>query len=242
MKGKITILERADLGPVIARADHQENAIEVNAKAFYALPPMVQEFVLCHEVCHLKHNEWDEARTNRLASQLFLSRSKNAADRKERERFLSYIDGSDSNYSNWWQAIIAAIPALANLGMSIYTSVKNQNAYWYSWDDATRRSNLDTLLRAAFEESRKSSTHSAAEFFWAQMQAYTNKDSSLDQFMNRSGNAIVGQYVRKYEKEYGFGFEEVTPIDITAYPLVIVAIGAVAALLIYWIIKKLKKK
>ena len=242
MKGKITILERADLGPVIARADHQENAIEVNAKAFYALPPMVQEFVLCHEVCHLKHNEWDEARTNRLASRLFLSRAKSADDLRERERFLSYIDGSDSQYSNWWQAIIAAIPALANLGFSIYASVKNQNAGWYSWDDATRRSNLDAMMRAAFEQSRRSARHSASEYFWAQMQAYTNKDDSLDQFMNRSGNAIVGQYARKYAQEYGFGFAEVTPVDLTAYPIVIVAIGAVAALLIYWIIKKTKKK
>jgi len=36
---------------------------------------MVQEFVLCHEVCHLKYEEWDEAETNRLAARLFLDRA-----------------------------------------------------------------------------------------------------------------------------------------------------------------------
>ena len=238
---KITIVERKDLGPVLARADHQENAIEVNGKAFYALPPMVQEFVLCHEVCHLQHNEWNEARTNRLASELFIRRSKSADDRMERERFLSYLDGTDGQYSNWWQAVIAAIPAMFNLGTTIYGVVKNQNAGWYSWDDTSKRANLDTMLKQAFEQSRKSGSQSAAEYFWAQMQIYTNKDDSLDQFMNRSGNAIVGQYVKKYEKAYGFGFKEVTPIDITAYPLAIVAIGGLIAFIVYKIIKKYKK-
>ncbi len=53
---KITIRE-ASLGPVIARADHEDGAIEVNKDYFYRLPAAVQEYVLCHEVCHLKHDE-----------------------------------------------------------------------------------------------------------------------------------------------------------------------------------------
>lgn len=238
---KIAILERDDLGPVLARADHQENAIEVNGMVFYALPPLVQEFVLCHEVCHLEHDEWNEARTNQLAARLFLERARSDADRDQRQRFLSYLDGTDGDYSNWWQAVIAAIPAVFNLGTTIYGIVKNQNAGWYSWDTATQQSNLKAMLKASFEESRKSSSRSAADFFWEQLQYYTNKDDSLEKFLGRSGNAWVRQYIAKYEKSYGFGFDEVTPIDITAYPLVIVAIGAVVAFIIYRIIKKSKK-
>ena len=238
---KIAILERDDLGPVLARADHEENAIEVNGRAFYALPPLVQEFVLCHEVCHLVHNEWDEARTNQLAARLFLERARSAADREQRQRFLSYLDGTDGDYSNWWQAVIAAIPAAFNLGTTIYGIVKNQNAGWYSWDKATQQSNLNVMLKAAFEQSRKSRSRSAADFFWEQLEPNTNKDDSLEKFLSRSGNAWVRQYITKYEKAYGFGFTEVTPIDLTAFPLVIVAIGAVVAFIIYRIIKKSKK-
>lgn len=241
MGQKITIVERTDLGPVLARADHQENAIEVNGRAFYALPPLVQEFVLCHEVCHLRHNEWDEARTNQLAARLFLERARSAADREQRQRFLSYLDGTDGDYSNWWQAVIAAIPAAFSLGTTIYGIVKNQNAGWYSWDKATQQSNLNVMLKAAFEQSRKSRSRSAADFFWEQLEPNTNKDDSLEKFLSRSGNAWVRQYIAKYEKAYGFGFTEVTPIDLTAYPLVIVAIGAVVAFVIYRIIKKSKK-
>ena len=240
MGQKITIVERTDLGPVLARADHQENAIEVNGRAFYALPPLVQEFVLCHEVCHLRHNEWDEARTNQLAARLFLERARSAADREQRQRFLSYLDGTDGDYSNWWQAVIAAIPAAFSLGTTIYGIVKNQNAGWYSWDKATQQSNLNVMLKAAFEQSRKSRSRSAADFFWEQLEPNTNKDDSLEKFLSRSGNAWVRQYIAKYEKAYGFGFTEVTPIDLTAYPLVIVAIGAVVAFIIYRIIKNRK--
>lgn len=234
---KIAIVERKDLGPVLARADHQENAIEVNGKAFYQLPPMVQEFVLCHEVCHLKHNEWDEERTNRLAADLFVSRAKSTDDADERRRFVSYLYAE--GYANFaWATLISSLLSLGITGYNIY---RTQNAGWYSWDNATKRSNVETMLKAAFEQSRRSSSASAADYFWKQMANYTNKDDSLDEFLGRSDNAWVQQYVTKYEQSYGFGFKEVTPIDLTAYPVVIIAIGAVVGYVVYKIIKNRKK-
>lgn len=235
---KITLRERDDLGPVLARADHQENVIEVNKKAFYGLPPMVQEFVLCHEVCHLKHDEWDEERTNRMAADLFLNRSNGDADRKEREQFLSYLN-DNGGYSNFaWSALIGAV---LSLGTTAYGIIKNRNAGWYSWDDASKQANLKTMLTTAFEKARKSNSKSSADFFWEQISVYTNKDASLKQFMNRSSNAWVKPVISQYETAYGFGFEEVTPIDLTAFPLVIVAIGSLVAFVAYKIIKKYKK-
>lgn len=234
---KIKIRE-ADLGPVIARADHQEGAIEVNSQVFYKLPPRVQEFVLCHEVCHLKHNEWDENRTNQLASELYLKRATDEDDRRQRQEFLSYL-GDNGGYSNFaWGALVTGI---ISLGTTIFGVVKNRNAMWYSWDDASKRANLNTMLRTAFEQSRRSSSKSAADFFWAQMKSYTNKDDSLDQFLNRSDNAWVQPVIAKYEASYGFGFKEVTPVDLTAYPVVIIAIGAVVGFIVYKIIKNRKK-
>lgn len=237
---KITTRECDDLGPVIARADHQAGAIEVNSKIFYGLPPMVQEFVLCHEVCHLKYGEHDEGRTNLLASQLFMDRSKNDADRRVRADFLAYMDGKE--YSDFdVAAIIAAATAAIGLGTTIYTTIKDRNALWYSWTDTVKRANLQAMLTNAFEKSRKTSRESAAQIFWTQMYNYTNKDNDLEGFLAREENAWVLPVIRKFETAYGFGFEEVTPIDLTAFPLVMVAIGALVAFVAYKIIKKYKK-
>lgn len=235
-KTQIEIRE-ADLGPVIARADHVDGAIEVNSEIFYKLPPMVQEFVLCHEVCHLRYEEWDEARTNKLASDLFLSRATGDDDRKVREEFVGYMDGN--NYSNFaWEALISG---LISVGYTAYGIITSRNGGWYKLDDATKRSVAQTLVREGFEQSRRSNSKSAADFFWASMQQYTAKDSSLEQFLGRSDNSFVQQYIAAAEKEYGFGFSEVTPIDLTAFPVVMVAIGIAVGYVAFRIIKKYRK-
>lgn len=237
---EIKLIEREDLGPVIARADHFNNAIEVNRRMFYSMPPMVQEFVLCHEVCHLVFNEWDEARTNSLASDVFLQRAASDDDRARRERFLSYLDGTEtSNFSV--SAIIAAATAAIGLGTTIYGIIRDRNAYWYSWDDATRRANLNALLEQAFEGSRRTGSKSAAQLFWEQMKLFTNKDDDLQEFLSRSGNEWVSPVIAQYERRYGFGFAEVTPVDITAFPLVMLAVGVAIGALVYYLIKKIRK-
>ena len=237
---KIRITDREDLGPVLARADHELNVIEVNKAAFYKLPPMMQEFVLCHEVCHLKHNEWDEAETNRLASRLFMERATSDADRRERNKFLSYLDGTDmSNITV--SAVLGIVSGAIGLGTTIWGTIKHRNSGWYSWDDATQRSNLNVMLTQAFEQSRKTNKKSASQIFWQQLQPYDFKDSSLDEFLDRSANAWVSARIAAYEKKYGFGFDAVTPIDLTAFPLVIVAIGALVGVVVYKIIKNRKK-
>ena len=223
---------------MIARADHVDGAIEVNKNIFYRLSPSVQEFVLCHEVCHLKHNEWDEARTNALASDLYLSRATDEADRRRRQEFLSYLDG-EGGYSNfnWWQLI----PAAVSLGYSVYGVVRDQQAGWYSWDKKTQQANLKVMLSTAFEQARKSGKHTAKEYFWEILYKYDNKDADVDKFLKRSGNAWVNTYVKKWEKTYGFGFDEVTPVDLTAYPVIMLAVGIVVGLVVYFIIKKARK-
>ena len=237
-KKEIAIRE-ADLGPVIARADHQDWAIEVNSKIFYKLPPMVQEFVLCHEVCHLWYDEPDENRANALATELFMSRAVSEADANRRREFVSYMD-TRGGYSNFaWGALAAAV---ISLGTTVYGIISNRNAGWYKWDEQTQRSNLTTMLTTAFEQARRTSRYSAADYFWAQMQNYTNKDDSLDEFLNRSKNAWVKTEVAKYEKKYGRGFKEVKMLDITAFPLAIAAIILAVAAAVYFIVRKKKKK
>lgn len=235
-KTQIEIRE-ADLGPVIARADHVDGAIEVNSEIFYKLPPMVQEFVLCHEVCHLRYEEWDEARTNRLASDLFISRASGDDDRKVREKFVGYMDGRD--YSNFaWETLIAGV---VNAGFTAYGIIAQRNGGWYKLDDSTKRSMAQALVEESFEQSRRSGSKSAADFFWSAMRNYTAKDDSLEQFLGRSDNSFVQQYITAAEKRYGFGFSEVTPIDLTAFPVVMVAIGIAIGYIVFRIIKKYRK-
>lgn len=240
----IAIREAADLGPVIARADHRDHAIEVNRKIFYGLPPMAQEFVLCHELCHLRYDDRDEARTNQRAADLFMQRATSAADREARKKFLSYLydNGGYSNDPVSIAAIvIAGISALVSISVTIYSVVSARNAGWYSWNQGTKRKWLEGALTTAFEQARRSGSHSAADYFWAQLAPCTAKDECLDEWEDRSTNEWTQAVIKKYEKAYGFGFKEVTPIDLTVYPLVIVAIGAVAAFVVYRITKKTKK-
>lgn len=234
---KEIVIRDADLGPVIARTDHLDGAIEVNREIFYRVPPMVQEYVLCHEVCHLQYGEHDEARTNALAAKLFLDRASTASDLEKRKEFVSFMSAQD--YSNFaWTTLISS---LIGLGTTIFGVVRNRNAGWYSWDSASQRSNVETMLVSAFEQSRRSGSESAAYFFWQQMSAYTNKDDSLEEFLNRSDNAWVYAEISRYEQKYGFGFREVTPIDLTAYPLAMLAIGLLVGAAAYLIIKKARK-
>ena len=88
METSYKVIQMDDLGAVIARADFDNQTIELNAKIFPNLPPMAQELVMCHEVCHLKYNDHEEAATNARAIQLFMQRSTNAADREKRKKFL----------------------------------------------------------------------------------------------------------------------------------------------------------
>ena len=239
----IKIREAADLGPVIARADHRDRAIEVNRRIFYCLPPMAQEFVLCHEVCHLRYDDHDEARTNQRAAALFMQRATSADDRRARAEFLSYLHDKYDNLGAEAIAgiVIAAVSAAVSIGVTIYSVVSARNAGWYSWNQGTRRKWLEGALTMAFEQARRSGSRSAADYFWAQLAPCTAKDESLDEWEGRSVNEWTKAVIKKYEKAYGVGFREVTPIDLTVYPLVIVAIGAVVAFIVYRIIKKSKK-
>ena len=236
----IRVRECADLGPVIARADHKDRAIEVNRQLFYRLTPEVQEFVLCHEVCHLRYDERDEALTNQRAAELYLSRAASEADRQARQKFLDYLAGAEGDYSNWVEVVIAAIPAAFQLGVGIFGIIKENNAGWYSWDRATQQANLKVMLTQAFEESRKTSERSAADILWYDILAnYDNKDNSLDGFLRR--NEWVRAEIAKFEKRYGFGINDVTRIDPMAFPAVKIAIGMVAGLLVFLLVRKIIK-
>lgn len=237
MGEKIEIRD-ADIGAVIARADHHDFAIEVNSNVFYRLPPLLQEFILCHEVCHLIYGERNEARTNILAKEVFLKRAYDEEDRRRREEFFSYVDARGFDDFSW-AAIVALIPAVANLSSTIYYGIKARNAGWYGWNKEIKAANLNTMLVNAFENARRSSNMSASQFFWEEMRVYTFKDNSVDDFLSR--NNWVRNVIASYEQKYGFGFKEIKPADITAFPIVIIAVGVLLGLFLYKLLKRRKK-
>ena len=196
------------------------------------------------EITSIVDGPIDEARTNQRAADLFMQRATNADDRRARAAFLSYLE-SNGGYSNLGPVEIAEIvgavvTAVTSIAVTIYSVVSARNAGWYSWSQGTRRKWLEGALTMAFEQARRSGSRSAADYFWAQLAPCTAKDESLDEWEGRSANEWTKAVIKKYEKAYGVGFREVTPIDLTVYPLVIVAIGAVVAFVIYRIIKNRK--
>ena len=104
---KYRIIHRADLGNVIARADFLEQTIELNDSVYPYLSPMMQELVMCHEVCHLAYGEHDENRTRQLGEALFLSRATSPDDLKRRRAAIGKDDAG--RYGNELFVILAIV-------------------------------------------------------------------------------------------------------------------------------------
>lgn len=207
------VIQVPDLGPVIARADFQNRTIELNGKIFPNLPPMVQEYVMCHEVCHLRYDDHDESATTLRAQQLFLSRAKGASDLAERRQFLS-TTVTQSNYGNiaittLVTLIVAGISLTITAVSGIVSLSRARNIGWYSWNEAVQRQNLAVMLDEAFTSAKEGADKPASDYFWLQLNQFNAKDDTLEQFLGRKSNLWVNDVVRQYEAKYGFGFTEV---------------------------------
>lgn len=201
------VIHRADLGSVIARADFLKQTIELNDAIYPNLPPMTQELVMCHEVCHLAYGEHDEARTQQLAEALFLRRAKNAEDRELR---LAAIGKGSSRYGNEIAIglILTIVGAVLAVTAGAATLIIKRNEGWYSWSTVTRKQRMAQMLDQAFQNAKASESRTPADYLWEQLNVYTAKDSDFDQFLSRSANSWVRAEIEKYEQYYGFGFNE----------------------------------
>lgn len=79
----------ADIGHWLARCNHHTGVIELNAREFDALSPMMKDYIWVHECVHLIGGVTDEAECNRISDEIFVSRSGNEAERKRRLDFVS---------------------------------------------------------------------------------------------------------------------------------------------------------
>lgn len=95
-KEKITY-QYADTGHWLARCNHQSNVIELNAREFGSLSPLMKDYVWVHECVHLLTDVSDEAECNRLADEIFISRATSDKDKAARMNFIK--SANDHSFS-----------------------------------------------------------------------------------------------------------------------------------------------
>ena len=238
------VIQVPDLGPVIARADFQNRTIELNGKIFPNLPPMVQEYVMCHEVCHLRYDDHDESATTLRAQQLFLSRAKGASDLAERRQFLS-TTVTEGKYGNELVTIIGLIIAGVTLTVTAVSGIvslsRARNIGWYSWNETVQRQNLAVMLDQAFGSAKEGADRPAADYFWLQLDQYTAKDDSLEQFLGRKSNLWVNDVIPQYEAKWGFGFTEVYEKKLYDHLWFKALMAVAVAAIVYLVVERVRK-
>ena len=97
MEGQKIKYQFADIGHWLARCNHQTNVIELNAREWDSLSPLMKDYVWVHECVHLITGVTDEAECNRLTDEIFVSRARNERDRKRRQDFV--VSANDHSFT-----------------------------------------------------------------------------------------------------------------------------------------------
>lgn len=79
----------SDTGHWLARCNHHTNVIELNAREWDSLSPMMKDYVWVHECVHLLTDVHDEAECNRLSDEIFISRAKSKRELAKRTDFVN---------------------------------------------------------------------------------------------------------------------------------------------------------
>lgn len=99
---KITY-QYADLGHWLARCNHHSNIIELNAREYDSLSPLMKDYVWVHECVHLILDVHDEAMCNKISDDVFVSRAKNERDRISRIDFIA--SANDQSFTRMTKTI-----------------------------------------------------------------------------------------------------------------------------------------
>lgn len=233
------VIHRADLGNVIARADFLEQTIELNDAIYPNLSPMMQELVMCHEVCHLAYGEHDEERTRQLGEALFLSRATSPDDLKRRRAAIGKDDAG--RYGNELFMILAIVGACLTVTAAAATYFVKRNQGWYMWSETTRKARMRTMLDKAFQDAKASGSRTPSDFLWEQLAVYTAKDDSLDQFLDRNKNSWVEGMIQEYERAYGFGFNELYRKPLSEKPWFKAVAVVIVGLAVYLAVDAVRK-
>lgn len=89
MGSKQITYQFADTGHWLARCNHNTNVVELNAREYASLSPMMKDYVWVHECVHLIADVHGEAECNRISDEIFISRARNSRDRQSRIDFVN---------------------------------------------------------------------------------------------------------------------------------------------------------
>ena len=230
------------MGPVIARANHDTNVIELNADIYPSMPPYMREYVMCHELVHLEYGEYDEQRTNEIAQRIFLNNAKGEADLEARKDFLR-LGTANANQSNLGTVAITSIIGLAmtvfSTGSGLIGQYKSSNPFT-SLELADQKKLTRNMIVAAFEQSQLVNDKSAKQIFEGLLANYWS--NGYDAFVDKYREWFLPM-VAEVARGYDFGWNDITPINLWKYaPFRIAVIVAVAALAVFITAKITKKK
>lgn len=216
MEEKKITYKLSDTGHWLARCDHSTNVIELNRREFFRLSPMLQEYIWIHEHVHLLHDVYDEAECNIITDEIFVSRAKNEQERLERINFVVRSNDSSLTKSNFWTVLLGSI---LSLGTTFVTStIRNNNVGYYSLGVDDRKRFIDSLLSESFQASLLTDSQSAKDIFWQNLSPTIARRKEQTYAGWRASNEFIDEYIEKYERHYGFGFDQILPANPMAHP------------------------
>lgn len=113
----------ADTGHWLARCNHQTKVIELNAREFNSLSPLMKDYVWVHECVHLLADVHDETDCNSLSDEIFISRAKSKRELAERRDFVAAAN--DQSFTRVTRPTTGNAPlVLALLAVIFYLLIK----------------------------------------------------------------------------------------------------------------------
>ena len=113
----------ADTGHWLARCNHQNNVVELNAREYASLSPMMRDYIWVHECVHLLADVHDETDCNSLSDEIFISRAKSKRELAERRDFVAAAN--DQSFTRVTRPTIGDAPlVLALLAVIFYLLIK----------------------------------------------------------------------------------------------------------------------
>lgn len=115
----------AETGHWLARCNHNTNVVELNAREYASLSPMMKDYVWVHECVHLLAGVRSEADCNRLSDEIFISRARNKRELAERTDFVAAAN--DQSFTRVSRPTTDKMPVfMALLAVVFFLTIKNK--------------------------------------------------------------------------------------------------------------------
>lgn len=115
----------AETGHWLARCNHNTNIVELNAREYASLSPMMRDYIWVHECVHLIAGVHNEADCNRLSDEIFILRSKSRRELAERSDFVAAAN--DQSFTRVTRPTTDKTPLLwALLAVIFFLTIKNK--------------------------------------------------------------------------------------------------------------------